>query len=263
MIRLAVAGAAGRMGSRIIALAQSDPRVEVVAALEAAGHSREGHDVAAIVGAPVSPPLTIQNCTDTTFDVLIDFTVPAGTAHWLERCTAAGRAIVIGTTGHTPQQEAAIAAAAARIPVLHASNMSPGVNLLFALVERVAAALREGYDIEIVETHHREKRDAPSGTAKSLRDVILRASGRSEADVVYGRSGEPGKRPANQVGIHALRLGSVVGEHEVHFGSLEETLVLKHTAHTRDIFARGALTAAIWLHGKPAGKYDMRDVLNL
>lgn len=254
MIRLAVAGAAGRMGQRIIALAGEDDRFDVMAALEKTGHPRVGDRI---------DELPIQDHTDTEIDVLIDFTLPDGTMHWLEFCQARKAPMVIGTTGHTAEQVATIEEAARTIPILKATNMSVGVNLVFKLAAQMAAALGEEYDIEIVESHHRFKIDAPSGTATSIRDAILDATGRDAAkDVIYGRQGETGQRPARQIGMHSLRIGDTVGEHEVHFGNLGETLVLRHAAHTRDTFAGGALRAASWLADKPAGRlYSMLDAL--
>jgi 4-hydroxy-tetrahydrodipicolinate reductase len=261
MVRLAVAGAAGRMGSRIIALAAGDPRFELEAALEHTGHPRVGQDAGDVAGIG-RLGLPIQDRTETEFDVLIDFTRPAGTMHWLDYCLTFKRAMVIGATGHSPEQLAAIEAAAAGIPVLKASNMSVAVNLMFRLAGQIAAALGDDYDIEIVEAHHRFKLDAPSGTAVTLRDAILEATGRDAArDVIYGRHGDTGQRPPRQIGIHALRLGDTVGEHEVRFGTLGETLTLRHVAHTRDTFVQGALRAAAWLAAKPPGRYGMQDVL--
>ena len=262
MIRLAVAGAAGRMGSRIIALARGDQRFAVVAALEKAGHPNLGRDTGEAAGTGRTG-LLVQDRPEADFDVLIDFSQPAGTIYWLERCLAGKRPIVIGTTGHSRDQLARMDQAAAVIPVLKASNMSVAVNLMFKLAGQVALALGDDYDVEIVETHHRFKVDAPSGTAASLRDAIIKATGGDlEQDVVYGRQGDTGKRPGRQIGMHSLRIGDTVGEHEVHFGNLGETLVLKHTAHTRDTFAAGALRAAAWLVGKPPGRYDMQNVLD-
>ena len=261
MIRLAVAGAAGRMGLKIIALAHADDRFDVVAALENTGHPCIGNDVGDVAGIGHTHT-PIQDRTETEFDILIDFSQPAGTAHWLDYCLTYKRPIVIGATGHSPEQLADIEKAAQTIPVLKASNMSVGVNLLFKFAAQVAAALGDDYDIEIVETHHRFKMDAPSGTAITLRDAIVEATNRDTTkDVIYGRQGETGKRPPRQIGMHALRVGDTVGEHEVHFGTLGETVVLKHTAHTRDTFAAGALRAAAWLANKPAGRYDMHNVL--
>ena len=263
MVQLAVAGAAGRMGMRIIALAAKDPRFDIVAALETGGEPRIGQDAGELAGLG-RMHLPLQNHTETAFDVLIDFTRPDGSMHWLEYCLTYGRAIVIGTTGHSADQLRRIDAAAGTIPVLKASNMSVAMNLMFGLVGRIAATLGDDYDIEIVETHHRFKVDAPSGTALSLCDSIVEATGRSgEADVIYGRHGDAGQRPSRQIGMHALRVGDTVGEHEVHFGTLGETLVVRHTAHTRDTFVQGALRAAAWLAGKPPGRYDMHDVLGM
>ena len=261
MIRLAIAGAAGRMGGRLIALANLEPRFELAAALEDTADPHVGEDAGELAGVG-KLHLPVQDHTETEFDVLIDFSRPAGTMHWLEYCLTYKRAMVIGTTGHSPEQLREIEAAARQIPLLKASNMSLGVNVMLGLVAEAAAALGDGYDIEIVEAHHRFKMDAPSGTALSLRDSILKATGRDpQKDVIYGRHGETGKRPPRQIGIHALRMGDTVGEHEVHFGALGETLVIRHSAHTRDTFASGALRAAAWLADKPAGRYDMTHVL--
>ena len=263
MVRIAIAGAAGRMGGRILALAWADPHVEVAATLEKTGHPAIGED-AGEKAALGKIGLPIQDRTETEFDVLIDFTVPEATLRWLDYCLASNRGIIIGTTGHTPDQLAAIEAAAKRIPVLKAANMSLGVNVLLRVVGEVARALGEGYDIEIVEAHHRYKLDAPSGTALALRDAILEATGRdAQRDVIYGRQGQTGRRPPHQVGMHALRIGDVVGEHEVQFGTLGETVTIRHSAHTRDTFAQGAIRAAAWLAGRPAGRYSMQDVLGL
>lgn len=263
MTRIAIAGVGGRMGSRILALAWKDPRFQVEAALEMTGSDRIGQDAGEIAGLG-NIGLPVQDRTLTEFDLLIDFTRPAGTMHWLEYCVTYKRGIVIGTTGHSAEQAKAIQTAASRIPVLKASNMSVAMNLMFRLVGQVATALGEDYDIEIVESHHRFKVDAPSGTAMTLRDSILSATGRNaEQDVIYGRHGDSGQRPPRQIGMHALRVGDTVGEHEVHFGTLGETLVIKHSAHTRDTFVLGALRAAAWLAGQPAGLYDMQNVLGL
>lgn len=261
MVRLAVIGAAGRMGSRIIALANGDQRFQVVAALERADHPHLGQDAGEIAGTG-RIGLPINDRTDADFDVMIEFSQAPATMRWLDQCIAAQRPILIGTTGHTPEQLAAIEAAARHIAVLKAANTSVGVNLMLKLVAEMAAALGEEYDIEIVETHHRFKRDAPSGTAIALRDSILRATGRNAArDVIYGRHGDTGQRPPRQIALHALRVGDTIGEHEVHFGALGETLTLRHTAHTRDTFVKGALRAAAWLAGKTPGRYHMHDVL--
>lgn len=261
MIRLAISGAAGRMGQRLIALAGQDERLKVTAALEAPGHPALGHDAGEQAGFG-KIGITIRDGLDTDFDVLVDFSLPDGTMRALAHCRASRRAMVIGTTGHSQDQLATIRAAGDMIPLVKAANMSVGVNVLFRLVGQVAAALGDDYDIEIAESHHRFKKDAPSGTALELLNQICKAVGRDPGkDVVYGRRGDTGLRPARQIGMHALRLGDTVGEHEVHFGCPGETIVLKHSAHTRDTFVRGALRAAVWVAGRSPGLYTMQDVL--
>ncbi len=263
MVLLAIAGAAGRMGRRLVALAGQDERFELVAALEATGHPDVGADSGELAGIGANR-LFIQDRTETEFQVLIDFSTPTGTAHWLDYCLVRSRAMVIGTTGHSDEQEATIREAAQTIPVLKAPNMSIGVNLLFRLVGQAAEQLGPDYDVEILESHHRFKKDAPSGTALGLLQSVSQAAGRSrEAKAVFGRHGQTGERPAGQIGVHALRIGDTVGEHEVHFGTLGETVILKHVAHTRDTFVHGALRAAAWIVDKPAGLYSMQDVLKL
>jgi len=253
MTTLAIAGVAGRMGRRLLALAAQDDELQTVSALEAPGHPKVGQQIEGV---------TVTDTIADPFDVLIDFTLPDGTIHWLKSALHRNKPIVIGTTGHSEQQLARIRDAAKKIPVLKAMNMSLGVNLLFRLVGQVAKALGDDYDIEIVEAHHRFKVDAPSGTALELLQSILDVTGRdAEKDVVYGRKGQTGQRPARQIGMHSLRGGDTVGEHLVRFGTLGETIELKHTAHTRDTFVNGALRAAKWLPGKKPGLYDMQDVL--
>lgn len=262
MTRIAVAGAAGRMGQRIIALAEGHPQIEVVAALDMAGHPKLGVDAGQLAGiGKIDVPVSDRE--EGNYDVMIEFSQPAGTMHWLERCKVHKKAMVIGTTGHSDAQLTEIEAAAHVIPLLKAANMSVGINLLLKVVAQVAETLGDNYDIEISETHHRFKKDAPSGTALALRDSILQATGRDkDQDVIYGRHGA-GERAPRQIGMHALRMGNVVGEHDVHFGNLEEIITIRHSAQTRDVFAAGSLRAAAWMTGKPAGRYDMFDVLGL
>jgi 4-hydroxy-tetrahydrodipicolinate reductase len=264
MIRLAINGAAGRMGRRLADVANQDDRFTLSAAFEAPEHPDLGKDIGELAGGrglgvviqPISGP------EGSAFDVLVDFSLPAGTVAAVDRCLRLRRPIVIGTTGHRTEEHDRIRDASKTIAVLKAPNMSVGVNVLFRLVGQVAAALGEEYDVEIVESHHRFKADAPSGTAMELLHRICKSTGRDPAaDVVYGRQGQTGQRPARQIGMHALRVGDTVGEHEVHFGCLGETVVLRHTAHTRDTFVRGALRAAAWIVDKPAGLYSMQDVL--
>lgn len=254
MVRLAVTGAAGRMGTRIIEMAALEADLEVTAALEAPGHPR--------VGEPIAKGVKIVDKLDASFDVLIDFTVPSATARFLEMAQNAGKGILIGTTGLGPEQLGRIEQAAGHIAVLRAANMSVGVNLLLQVVAQVAQVLGPDYDIEIVEGHHRFKKDAPSGTALALADSICKALGKDPAaTLVHGREGREALRKPGTIGMHALRLGDTVGEHEVFFGTLGETISLKHSAHTRDTFVKGALRAARWLANKPAGLYTMHDVL--
>ena len=248
MIRLAVAGASGRTGSRVVELAAKDERFEVVAALTGPGCSEIGKLVRA-GGCDVR----VSDRLDAACDVLIDFTLPAGTMAWLEVCRERRMAMVIGATGHTDEQLATIREAGKQIPIVQASNFSVGIQALMGLVGKLAVELGEAYDIEIVETHHKNKIDAPSGTALSLADEIARATGRTRGDVVFGREGKTGERPRRQIGVHAVRMGDVVGEHEIHFSGPGETITLRHQAHSRDAFAAGALRAASWLHGKPPG----------
>jgi 4-hydroxy-tetrahydrodipicolinate reductase len=247
------------MGQRIIALAAADSRFTVVAALDAAASGRIGQDAGEMAGAGRMGIALGESITG-DFDVLIDFSAAAATVRWLDACLQRKRPIVIGTTGHDAARIAAIESASRQIAVLKSANMSVGVNALLRAVEQVARSLGAEYDVEIIETHHRFKADAPSGTALALKDAVVR--GRADLTrVVHGRSGVTGQRPPGEIGIHAVRCGDVVGEHDVRFSTLGETVVLRHIAHSRDTFARGALAAAAWLSGKPAGLYGMGEVL--
>lgn len=259
-ISLAVAGAAGRMGQRVIALAAADSRFELAAAFDCAGSGRLGADAGETAGIGRSG-VPIAARSDSPFDVLIDFSTAGATLEWVHLCLGRQRAIVIGATGHTAAQSAEIDAAAHRIALLKSANMSVGVNMLLGLVEQLAAGLGVDYDVEIVETHHRFKLDAPSGTALALKDAVLRGRRGAPTEVVFGREGHGPPRPPGQIGIHAVRAGDVVGEHDVRFSTAGETLLVRHVAHSRDTFARGALAAAAWIAGKPAGRYSMADVL--
>ncbi len=267
-IRIAIAGAAGRMGRRVTALAAADARFRVVAALEAPGSPQLGVDAGSLAGAAELGVPIAEGCA-AEFDVMIDYSAPGGTIERLKECESRGRPIVVAVTGHTAGQQAAIDAAASRIAVLQAANLSVGANEVLAAVERLAAALGAAYDVEIVEAHHRQKVDAPSGTALALRDAVLRGRGTAPAgagghaavdEVVHGRSGRTGVRPAGQIGIHAVRGGEIVGEHEVRFEGPDESVIVRHVAHSRDAFARGALAAAAWIVGRPPGRYSMCDL---
>lgn len=260
---LVIHGAGGRMGQRLAALAGEVKSLKLVGAVEAAGSPHLGRDAGELAGiGPIG--VAVDTRWPTGAAVAIDFSVPAGTRAALAACRDARCALVIGTTGLADDDQHAIDAAAASIPVLQAANMSLGVNLLLALVGQVAAKLGDDYDIEIVEAHHRFKQDAPSGTALALAEAICTATDKTiAADVVHGREGAAAKRRRGEIGMHAMRLGDVVGRHTVHYATLGEEIQIGHVASTRDVFAHGALRAAAWLAGRPAGRYTMRDVLGL
>ena len=262
-INIAVAGAAGRMGRRIVALAAGDADVMVVAALEAAGSDAIGSDAGELAGiGRIS--ITVTDRYAGEFDVLVDFSLPRGTMHWLGECQRRSRAMVTGTTGLGDADLQRIQDAGRRIAVLQAPNMSVGVNALLRLARQLGRILDPSYDVEITEVHHRFKVDAPSGTALALGDAVgegRQAAGEARPTVVYGRHGETGLRPTGQIGIHSVRIGDTVGRHTVSFGTLGETIAIEHVAHSRDTFAAGALRAAKWIASRPPGMYDMQDVL--
>lgn len=257
-VRIAVLGVAGRMGRAIVEVASDDPDVEIAFGVERSGSPHLG---AEILGVTVTDDLAKAIAES---DVTIDFTSPESTASTADACAAAGRAMVIGTTGLDDRAQQAIARLAAAGPVVVAPNMSVGVTLLFHLAARAAAALGPAFDAEIVEMHHRRKVDAPSGTAVRLGEVVAEAKGLDpKADVVHGRSGQVGARPDAQIGIMTLRGGDVVGEHTLVLAGLGERLELTHRATDRAIFARGAIRAAKWVVTRGPGRYDMSDVLGL
>jgi len=257
MIRLGVIGATGRTGRCVVEMAMHDDRFELVAALTKPGCQTIGSTLR--VG---DRSIVVAERLGVEVDVLIDFAVAAGTMAWLEVCHKRGIPMVTGATGHDEQQLARIEEVARSIPVLKASNFSLGIQALLGIVGPLAKALGESYDIELVESHHKRKVDAPSGTALTLVEEIARATGRSkDEDVVFGRHGHTGERPPGQVGVHAVRMGDGIGWHEVHFAGPGETVTVRHNVHSRDTFAAGALKAAAWIVGKPPGLYTMRDVL--
>ena len=262
MIKIAITGSAGRMGRRIAALAIESEQFDIVSAMEIAGHGDIGKDVGELAGVGAFG-VEVSSSLDQTPDVLIDFSTPQATMAMLKICRDLGVAMVVGTTGLTDSQRSEIADSASGIAIVHAPNMSVGVNVLLKVAAEVAAVLGRDYDIEISETHHRFKKDAPSGTAIALARSICASTGRDYDDAaVFGRSGQCPRSPG-QIGMHALRVGDTVGEHTVHFGNLGETITLGHCAHTRDNFAIGSLRAANWVAARPAGLYDMQDVLGL
>jgi len=266
MTDVVVAGAAGRMGTRIIACLQGDAELKVAAALEATGHAALGADAGenAGVGRLGVPIVGDPRAAITKDRVLIEFSIPEASLAHLEIVASAGARAVIGTTGFTPAQREHIADLGRRAAIMMAPNMSVAVNVAYQALALVAKALGDDYDVEITETHHRFKKDAPSGTALEMAKVVAEALGRDLGKVgVYGRHGMTGERTGKEIGVMSLRSGDVVGEHTVSFGTLGERLEVTHRAHSRDTFARGALRAARWIAGRGPGLYSMQDVLGL
>jgi 4-hydroxy-tetrahydrodipicolinate reductase len=250
------------MGQRLIALAKQDGAFEVVGAVERPDHAAQGRDAGELAGAgTIGLPVTFD--LKATPQVLIDFTSPDSMRHWLKSCRDRGIGMVIGTTGLQEPDHAAIERAAADIAVLQAPNMSLGVNLLFKIAGEVARILGDDYDKEIVEGHHRFKKDAPSGTALGLADAILKAMGKTRDALAYDRHGDDVVRKRGEIGMHALRIGDEIGRHTAYFAALGERLELTHVATNRDTFAHGALRAAKWLAGQKPGRYAIADMLGL
>ncbi len=251
-------GATGRMGTRIIHLMISDPQVELGAAIDRADHLKLGEDTGILLGlGPMGEPLTAE--LHKNVDVVIDFSAPEASLALARRCAELGLPLVVGTTGFEPEERAELESYSATIPVFISANFSKAVNLLFRLAGEAAKALGDSADIEIVERHHHFKKDAPSGTALKIADVVGQAIGSSK--FIHGRSGQAGERPRGEIGIHALRTGDNPGEHTVVFGLMGECLELSHRALNRDGFALGAIDAAKFLAGKPPGLYTMEHLL--
>jgi len=258
MVKVIVCGACGRMGRKIADILSQDKETELVGAIEAKGHKA--------LGTEVIPEVKVTDNLGKIIDkaeVVIDFTNPQASLENLEVAAKFKKAMVIGTTGHTEQEKKLVAEKAKTIPLLMAPNMSLGVNLLFKVVDGVARVLK-GYDVEIVEAHHNRKKDAPSGTAAKLEETIAQALNLNLKEVgVYGRKGMVGPRKPQEIGVHSVRAGDIVGEHTVIFAGTGERLELTHRAHSRDCFARGAVEAAKWIVKQPPGFYDMQDFLGL
>lgn len=263
-IKIAVTGAAGRMGKSLIdAIAQAD-NVELSAAVVLPDSSLIGVDAGEMAGIGKNGVSVVGQLSDVlgAFDVLIDFTAPDATLDNMRQCIAAKKAMVIGTTGFSEAQKDEFEALALQLPVCFASNYSTGVNLCFKLLDVAARIVGDDSDIEIVEAHHRHKVDAPSGTALSMGEVVADALGRNLNEVaVYGREGQEGPRSPDTIGFATMRGGDVVGEHTVAFLADGERVEITHKASSRTAFSRGAVRAAAWLAHQPAGKYDMQDVL--
>ena len=263
MTTLSILGAAGRMGRMLVTCAAERPGARVAAAVEQPNHPALGQDAGTLAGLPaLGVAVTDAWQGRDVATVVVDFTFHDATAANLQNAIAHNQAVVLGTTGHTDAENALILDAAKKIPIVRAANFSLGVNLLLDLVRRAASALDPAYDVEIIETHHRLKKDAPSGTALALAQSVAEGRRVNLNDVAtYGRRGIVGERPVGGIGVHAVRGGDVVGDHTVLFAALGERVEITHKASSRDCFAGGALRAALWLDGKPAGLYDMRDVL--
>jgi 4-hydroxy-tetrahydrodipicolinate reductase len=267
MIRIAICGSAGRMGRRLVALAHEDPSLEITGAVEIAGCPALGEDAGELAGVgTISVPVTTDLAAAVAgADVVIGFTNSQEASLEQARvCADSGKPFVVGTTGFTDEQNAAFAKVVAPIPCVKATNFSVGITVLLGLVAEAAKLLGSSFDCEIIESHHTKKKDAPSGTAVSLAESVAKARGWKLGDVAtHGREGLVGERPGEEIGMHAVRAGDIVGHHDVLFGGTGETLELVHRAQSRDTFVVGALRSAKWVAGRPAGLYTMRNVLGL
>jgi 4-hydroxy-tetrahydrodipicolinate reductase len=260
---IGINGACGRMGQRLVQLAREDKELQVGAALDMPGHPQQGRDIGEVIGAGaigvfVSNFLPLEQ----RLDAIIDFSLPEGTMAVLPVCVERKIPLVVATTGHTPAQKRDIEAAAHHTALLMAPNMSLAVNVLMYLCKQTGSLLRDrNFDVEILERHHRFKKDSPSGTALHIAHILQDAMGQTE--LRHGREGLVGERPPDEIGLHAIRVGDNVGEHTVIFSTLGETLELTHRAHARDCYARGALRAGKYVATRPPGRYTMNDVLGL
>lgn len=266
MIRIAVTGAAGRMGKALIEAVASNPHTELTAAVVRPNSSLIGVDAGRLAGVG-DLGVAVEGDLEAVvndFDVVIDFTTLALTMSNAALCVRNGKPMVIGTTGFTDEQKAQLAVTAETIPLCVASNFSTGVNLCFRLLDMAARVLGDDVDIEIYEAHHRHKVDAPSGTALRMGEVVAHALGRDlKQCAVYGREGQTGERQRETIGFATVRAGDIVGEHSVMFCADGERVEVSHKASSRQAFARGAVRAATWLAGKRPGLFDMQDVLGL
>ncbi len=261
--RLIINGSAGRMGRRIVAIASETGKFDIVAAVEAPEHPEIGTDAGLLAGIG-EIGTKLSSSFPEAGDLVIDFSLPQAADKTIDFCAENKVALVIGTTGLTESHLEKIRKIAENVPVIQATNMGVGMNALFKLAGQTAKMLGEEYDIEIVEAHHRFKKDAPSGSALTLAENIAAATGRKYPDcLVHGREGGDSLREKGSIGMHAIRAGDITGDHSVIFSSLGETITISHSAHNRDTFVRGAVRAALWLVGKEPGLYSMADVLGL
>jgi 4-hydroxy-tetrahydrodipicolinate reductase len=264
-MRIAIAGSAGRMGRTLIEAVQNAEDMQLAAALEQPGSPFLGKDAGELVGAPCGIAITADfDAALASADCLIDFTRPAGTLAHLAACHKRGVSMVIGTTGLEAEQKLLIQDASHSIPIVFAPNMGVGVNLVFKLLDVAARVLSQGYDIEVIEAHHRHKVDAPSGTALRMGEVVAEALGRNLGQcAIYGREGVTGERDPSTIGFATVRGGDIVGDHTVLFAGTGERVEITHKASSRMSFALGALRAARFLKGRNKGLFDMQDVLGL
>ncbi len=266
MHRVAVVGAAGRMGKSLTQAVAETEGLVLGAATERSSSSLLGSDAGELANVGCLEVALVDSLQDVidAFDVVIDFTTPAATLDHIEICRAAGKSMVIGTTGFTDEQKEQVSVAAKEISIVMAPNMGIGVNLCFKLLEMAAKVMGDDADIEIIEAHHRHKIDAPSGTALRMGEVVADALGRDLKEcAVYGREGQTGERDPKTIGFETIRAGDVVGEHSVWFATEGERVEIVHKASSRMTFAKGAVRAAAWVRSHESGLYDMQDVLNL
>jgi 4-hydroxy-tetrahydrodipicolinate reductase len=264
-LRIAIAGASGRMGRMLVEAVLAAPDLQLAGALDIAGSPALGQDAGAFAGRSTGVAITSDLVAGLrAAQVLIDFTRPEGTLAHLAVCQAHGVKAVIGTTGFSPAQKAAITAHAAHIAIVLAPNMSVGVNVVLKLLDQAARALQQGYDIEVIEAHHRHKVDAPSGTALQMGEVLAAALGRKLADcAVYAREGVTGERDPSTIGFSAIRGGDIIGDHTVLFAGTGERIEISHKSSSRAGYAQGSLRAARFLAAHATGLFDMNDVLGL
>ncbi len=266
MAQVAIHGAAGRMGQSIATVLRDHPEASLVAAMDREGSELIGRDIGQLTGGAPSGVCITSDVEEflSNVEVVIDFSIASASAKLLSLCAGQHIPMVIGTTGLDPETRASLERAAERVPIVFAPNYSQGVNALYFLAARATELLGPGFDAEIVEIHHRHKVDSPSGTAVHLGEVVARAKQLDpEQAVSHGRSGQVGARPTEEVGMMALRGGDVVGEHTLYLVGEGERLELTHRATDRSIFARGAVRAAQWVVARPAGLYDMADVMGI
>jgi 4-hydroxy-tetrahydrodipicolinate reductase len=261
--KLAIHGACGRMGQRLVAMAHEDPGFQLVAAIDSPKNPNLGKDAGELAGiGPIGLPVIGELPLNCHPEAIIDFSAPIGTLSILKTCIDRKIPLVVATTGLEHAEKTEVEAAAHHTAILFSPNMSLVVNVLFQLTRMAGEALAgKGFDVEIVERHHRHKKDSPSGTAALFAKIVQGTMGQKK--IIHGREGIVGERPLDEIGVHAVRAGDNVGEHTIIFSTMGETLELVHKGYSRDSYARGALAGAKFLAGKPAGSYTMSDVLGL